>query len=152
MFSFLKNLFRSYKKNKFDKVENHILKQMLNFEYEFFEDSLVIYKEFTSKNLLNFYKYLNTTDKYTVAEYIKDYVYRLKIHPDDNENKVLQALLGVCLQQNLDKKHNELLNDKIDDEFDVDIKYFAEAKHKLKGLIKDFTKNKVKVAKELGIV
>lgn len=154
MFSFIKRIFGNYKKNNFDKNNQHLLREILSFEYEIFEDSLIIYKEFTSKDLLNFYKHLDTTDKYAVAEYVKDYVYSLNILKNNEaENKNLQHLIGITLLKNLDKKNDELLNEeKIDNEFDLDIKYFKENKHKLDKLIKDFTTNKHKVARELGVI
>ena len=119
------------------------LKELLDFEFKVYRNNLLIYKQFSSYDLVNFLQNSNIKDLEDIIYIVRNYVNSLNLDKD------IKNLLNYTIIKNVNTKIEEIQNNNVNKHFEIDFKYFNY--NEVKDIIEELQQDKLKVAQELGI-
>ena len=122
------------------------IKKMLDFEFKVYKNNLLIYKQFSSKDLMNLLKEMKKQeigDTSKIIDFVKSYIDNLDLDDD------MKNLLNYTIIKNVNEKIEEIQGNNVNDHYEIDFKYFDY--NEVKDIINELQNDKLKVAQELGI-
>jgi len=119
------------------------LKELLDFEFKVYKNNLLIYKQFSSYDLVNFLQNSNINNLEDIIYIVRNYVNTLDLDKD------MKNLLNYTIIKNFNEKIKEIQNNNINRHYEIDFKYFDY--NEVKDIINELQNDKLKVAQELGI-